>query len=86
MPPLRGSWGGGQVGVEVARQFAADRLAGLEDAAPVGRPKAELILADAVPVLPAWQSRGCSGCWPNRSSRGGMAMVTGATARGNYRI
>ena len=29
------------------RQFAADRLAGLEDAAPVGRPKAELILADA---------------------------------------
>jgi transposase-like protein len=68
------------------RQFAADRLAGLEDAAPVGRPKAELILADAVPVLPAWQSSGCSGCWPNRSSRGGMAMVTGATARGNYRI
>src|SRR6266516_8116778 len=29
------------------RQFAAERLAGLEDAAPVGRPKAELVLADA---------------------------------------
>jgi transposase len=29
------------------RQFAADRLAGLEDAAPVGRQKAELVLADA---------------------------------------
>jgi len=29
------------------RQFAADRLAGLQDAAPVGRRKAELVLADA---------------------------------------
>ena len=29
------------------RQFAAQRLAGLEDAAPVGRPKAELVLTDA---------------------------------------
>src|SRR5215468_8276539 len=29
------------------RQFAADRLAGLEDAAPVGRPKAELVLGEA---------------------------------------
>ena len=29
------------------RQFAAQRLAGLEDAAPVGRRKAELVLADA---------------------------------------
>jgi transposase len=29
------------------RQFAADRLAGLEDAAQVGRPKAELVLTDA---------------------------------------
>ena len=29
------------------RQFAAGRLAGLEDAAPVGRPKAELVLTDA---------------------------------------
>src|SRR5690349_8568222 len=29
------------------RQFAAERLAGLEDAAPVGRPKAELVLAEA---------------------------------------
>jgi transposase len=28
------------------RQFAADRLAGLEDAAPVGRRKADLVLAD----------------------------------------
>src|SRR5262245_19793429 len=28
-------------------QFAAQRLAGLEDAAPVGRPKAELVLTDA---------------------------------------
>src|SRR5437773_2279421 len=28
------------------RQFAADRLAGLEDAAPVGRPKTELVLTD----------------------------------------
>ncbi len=29
------------------RQFAAGRLAGLEDAAPIGRPKAELVLAEA---------------------------------------
>jgi transposase len=29
------------------RQFAAGRLAGLEDAAPVGRPKAELVLEEA---------------------------------------
>jgi transposase len=29
------------------RQFAADRLAGLEDAAPVGRQKAELVLTEA---------------------------------------
>jgi len=29
------------------RQFAADRLAGLEDAAPVGRRKAELVLTEA---------------------------------------
>src|SRR5262245_32059169 len=29
------------------RQFAVDRLAGLEDAAPVGRPKAELVLTEA---------------------------------------
>ena len=29
------------------RQFAAQRLAGLEDAAPVGRRKAELVLAEA---------------------------------------
>jgi transposase len=29
------------------RQFAADRLAGLEDAAQVGRPKAELVLGEA---------------------------------------
>ena len=29
------------------RQFAAQRLAGLEDAAPVGRPKAELVLEEA---------------------------------------
>src|SRR5215471_16848930 len=28
------------------RQFAADRLAGLENAAPVGRRKAELVLAE----------------------------------------
>ena len=28
------------------RQFAAERLAGLEDAAPVGRPKAELVLEE----------------------------------------
>jgi transposase len=29
------------------RQFADQRLAGLEDAAPIGRPKAELVLAEA---------------------------------------
>src|SRR6266487_3700707 len=29
------------------RQFAAERLAGLEDAAPVGRPKAGLVLQEA---------------------------------------
>jgi len=40
------------------RQFAADRLAGLEDAAPVGRPKAELVLTDAERAqLAAWARR-----------------------------
>ena len=40
------------------RQFAADRLAGLEDAAPVGRPKAELVLADAERAqLARWSRR-----------------------------
>src|SRR6201995_588882 len=29
------------------RQFAGQRLAGLEDAAPIGRPKAELVLTEA---------------------------------------
>jgi transposase len=29
------------------RQFADQRLAGLEDTAPIGRPKAELVLAEA---------------------------------------
>ena len=29
------------------RQFADQRLAGLEDAAPIGRPKAELVLTEA---------------------------------------
>ena len=29
------------------RQFADQRLAGLEDAAPIGRPKAELVLEEA---------------------------------------
>src|SRR6516165_6613742 len=29
------------------RQFASQRLAGLEDAAPIGRPKAELVLTEA---------------------------------------
>src|SRR5262249_30758258 len=41
------------------RQFAADRLAGLEDAAPVGRRKADLVLADAeLAQLAAWARRG----------------------------
>src|SRR5215467_975602 len=40
------------------RQFAVDRLAGLEDTAPVGRPKAELILTDAERAqLLAWARR-----------------------------
>jgi transposase len=41
------------------RQFAADRLAGLENAAPVGRRKAELVLADAERAqLARWARRG----------------------------
>ncbi len=40
------------------RQFAAGRLAGLEDAAPVGRPKAELVLQEAERAqLVAWARR-----------------------------
>jgi transposase len=40
------------------RQFAAGRLAGLEDAAPVGRPKADLVLTDAERAqLAAWARR-----------------------------
>src|SRR5215472_6812115 len=40
------------------RQFAADRLAGLEDAAPVGRRKAGLVLADEERAqLAAWARR-----------------------------
>src|SRR2546423_9916043 len=41
------------------RQFAADRLAGVEDAAPVGRPKTELVLTEAerAQVAP-WGRRG----------------------------
>ena len=40
------------------RQFAAERLAGLEDAAPVGRPKAELVLTEAERAqLAAWARR-----------------------------
>ena len=44
------------------RQFADQRLAGLEDAAPVGRRKAELVLTSAeraqlIPVGPACQDR-----------------------------
>src|SRR5262252_187912 len=40
------------------RQFAAGRLAGLEDTAPVGRPKAELILTDGERAqLAAWARR-----------------------------
>ena len=40
------------------RQFAAERLAGLEDAAPVGRRKAELVLAEAERVeLIRWARR-----------------------------
>jgi transposase len=40
------------------RQFAAERLAGLEDAAPVGRRKADLVLADGERAqLAAWARR-----------------------------
>src|SRR2546430_14723442 len=40
------------------RQLAAGRLAGLEDAAPVGRPKAELVLTDEERVqLARWARR-----------------------------
>src|SRR5215470_16868246 len=40
------------------RQFAAQRLAGLEDAAPVGRRKAELVLTEAERAqLAAWARR-----------------------------
>jgi transposase len=39
-------------------QFAADRLAGLEDAAPVGRRKSELVVTDAERAqLVAWARR-----------------------------
>ena len=65
---------GGRAGLGVAvktvskwrRQFAAGRLAGLEDAAPVGRPKAELVLTDAeraqlIPVGAAGEDRPVAG-------------------------
>ncbi len=45
-PP--GSWGVAVKSVSKwRRKFADQRLAGLEDAAPVGHPKAELVLAEA---------------------------------------
>src|SRR6201985_3939320 len=58
------------------RQFAAGRLAGLEDAAPVGRPKAGLVLTEAERAqLARWARRGKNAqelgvrakVWPSRA-------------------
>src|SRR2546423_12362622 len=60
------------------RQFAADRLGGVEDAAPVGRPKNELVLAEAEggPVAPGAR-RGENAPIPGRPAEVGLAGAGG---------
>src|SRR6266513_474570 len=62
------------------RQFAADRLAGLEDAAPVGRPKAELVLTDEERVqLARWARRAKTAQFLALRAKIVLACADGAT-------
>src|SRR5689334_7661088 len=62
------------------RQFAAGRLAGLEDAAPVGRPKAELVLTDAERAqLAAWARRAKTAQFLALRAKIVLACAEGAT-------
>src|SRR5271170_5336179 len=62
------------------RQFAADRLAGLEDNAPVGRPKAELVLEDAERAqLARWARRARTAQYLAMRARIVLACAEGGT-------
>ena len=66
------------------RQFADQRLAGLEDAAPVGHPKAELVLAEAERAqLIRWARRAKHRPVPGAAGedRAGAARRAGRTSR-----
>src|SRR2546429_5950333 len=65
-------------------QFAVDRLAGLEDAAPVGRPKAELVLTGAGRAQPArWGRRGEKGRVPAAPAESAPGRVARRRDRGS---
>jgi transposase len=58
------------------RQFAAERLAGLEDAAPVGRRKADLVLEEGERAqLIRWARPAKTAQLLEEIRRGGMAVV-----------
>src|SRR6184192_2291248 len=62
------------------RQFAADRLAGLEDAAPVGRPKTELVLTEAERAqLARWARRAKTAQFLALRAKIVLACADGAT-------
>jgi len=62
------------------RRFAAGRLAGLEDDAPIGQPKAELVLADAERAqLIRWASRAKTAQYLALRAKIVMACADGGT-------
>jgi hypothetical protein len=62
------------------RRFAARRLAGLEDDAPIGRPKAELVLAEAERAqLIRWASRAKTAQYVALRARIVLACADGRT-------
>ena len=62
------------------RQFADQRLAGLEDAAPVGRPKAELVLTEAERAqLSRWARRAKTAQYLAMRARIVLACAEGVT-------
>jgi transposase len=62
------------------RQFAGQRLAGLEDAAPIGRPKAELVLTEAERAqLIAWARRAKTAQYLALRARIVLACAEGGT-------
>ena len=62
------------------RKFAAERMAGLEDDAPIGRPKAELVLAEAERAqLIRWARRAKTAQYLAMRARIVLACAEGAT-------